>query len=107
MNKAGNRTTKNVNCCTPREACKVPPVGTTTPAAVATTTPAAPALKFSEHKAAVGVSADRSWGANMVCLGVGALIGMGVLMIVQVLRSKSQATQADDEDADMLLGTSE
>lgn len=106
-NKAGNVTTKNVNCCTPREACRLPVLGTTTPGVIATTTPAAPALKFSEHKAAVDASSDRPWGASMVCLGVGALIGMGVLMIVQVFRSKNQHAQAEDEDGDMLLGTSE
>merc|ERR1712100_125532 len=75
-------------CCTARVACAIP--GTSTPAPpAATTTPAAAALKFSEHK--IAVEASQSAGANMLWLGVGALVGMGVLMVVQGLRSKTQA----------------
>merc|ERR1711990_692195 len=77
-------------CCSPRVACAIP--GTSTPAPpAATTTPAAAALKFSEHK--IAVETTQSTGANMLWLGVGALVGMAVLSVVQGLRSKTQARE--------------
>jgi len=111
-NKAGNETNKGTNCCTPRAICKLP--GSTTPAPTltpaVTTTPVAPALKFSEHKVATAdQTADRPWAANMVWLGVGGLIGMGVIMAVQGLRSRMSAPVEDEDsdDADALLNTVE
>jgi len=101
-NKAGNSTTKNTACCTERNACTA---WTTTPApGVVTTTPAAPALKYSQHKVA---TMQRSSGSNMVWLGAGAVVGMGVLMAVQGFRSKTQVVQADSDDDEALLGTTE
>merc|ERR1712139_371245 len=80
-NKPATAATKNTACCTARAACTAAPAATTTPPA--TTTPATPALKFSEHKVAT-----EEGSSNMVWLGAGAMIGMGVLMIVQGLRSR-------------------
>merc|ERR1712146_245079 len=101
-NKEGNSTTKNTACCTERNACAA---WTTTPApGVVTTTPAAPALKYSQHKVA---TVQRSSGSNMVWLGAGAVVGMGVLMAVQGFRSKTQVVQADSDDDEALLGTTE
>lgn len=94
--KVGNSTKL---CCTPVANCTnitstATAAGvTTTPAPVVTTTPAAaPALKFSEHKVAV----EKSSGSNMVWLGVGAFMGMGVLMFVQRLRSRRQLSSSDE-----------
>jgi hypothetical protein len=99
--KVASKANASTVCCTARVACAIP--GTSTPApAVVTTTPAAAALKYSEHN--IAVEGSQSSGVNMLWLGVGAVVGMGVLMVVQGLRSKSQASeQNEDSDADMLL----
>lgn len=97
--------TKNTNCCTEQVACALP-VGTTTPAAgaaaAATTTPAAPALKFSEHRVATSGS-DHAWATNTFWLAVGGFIGMGVLMAVQGLRSRTTTSDADSREVSNLL----
>lgn len=101
-NKNATDATKNTACCTPKAAC-VHYVGTSTPAATpATTTPAAPALKFSEHKVAIQAS-ERPVGTNMLWLAVGGFIGMGVLMAVQGLRSRTGTTEADPREVNHLL----
>jgi len=64
-------------------------------------------LKFSEHK--IAIEATQSTGSNMLWLGVGAVVGMGVLMVVQSLRSKTQAReqQIEGDDANALLNSLE
>merc|ERR1712178_378458 len=103
-NRAATDKNKNTNCCTKREVCKVPvPIGTLTPTPPAAAVTLTPAVRlFGEHEA--NEVANRPWSANMIWLGVGGLIGMGVLMLVQGLRAKVpavEATQAETEDADM------
>jgi carbonic anhydrase len=58
---------------------------TTTPAG--TVTPIAPLRRYSEQKAAE----NKSGVSNMVFLGVGCLVGMAVLLVVQGLRSRREA----------------
>lgn len=88
-NKAGNETNKNTNCCTARMECFY---GTTTPVPVVVTTTPAAALKYSVHKAAIQ-EGTQPQGGNVAYLGAGAVLGMGVLMVVQRLRSGSQGAQ--------------
>jgi len=94
-NKPAIEATKNTACCTAKAACTVEARGaaavTTTPARVAattvTTTPVVlPALKFSEHKVAIGEGSGHPWATNMALLVVGCLIGASTLMTAQRLR---------------------
>lgn len=103
-NKPATDATKNTACCTAKAVC-TGTLATTTPAATAT--PATAIRRYSEHKVAVQEGSDRP----MVWLGVVGLIGMSVLMAVQGLRSRMQASSPNQADAceggEVLLDTVE
>jgi len=63
-------------------------------------------MKYSQHKIAAKGS-ERSFASSMVWLGVGAAVGMGVLMTLQALRTRVQSQDENVEDSDALLGTME
>jgi hypothetical protein len=94
----------DANCCTNPAVTTTPAaVVTTTPAAAVTTTPAVPVRLQSEH----GIAFDNSAGSNMLWLGVGAVLGMAVIMVAKSLRSfrnQSRSLEPDSEEMCRLTG---
>merc|ERR1712118_618377 len=98
---------------TTSQAFTVTPVAgapTTTP--VATVTPISPLRRYTEGKDASKDQAKTGFASNAVYLGVGGLIGVSVVMIVQGARSKmrsavaatnSEASNSDCEDGEARL----
>jgi len=81
----------------------VPGAATTTPAA--TVTPIIPLRRYSESKATAKNEQGQQRASNAIYLGVGCLMGMTVLMVVQNLRSRMSgaSTTGDAREIDALL----
>merc|ERR1711934_712010 len=94
-----------------------PAAGAVTTTPVATVTPIAPIRRYSESQDGFKYNSKTAFASNAVYLGVGGLIGISVVMIVQGVRSKmrsatsarlSEATNSDcDEGESRLLSSLE
>jgi len=71
-----------------------PALGALTTTPVATVTPIAPIRRYTEGKDASKDQAKTGFASNAVYLGVGGLIGVSVVMIVQGARSKMRSAVA-------------
>jgi hypothetical protein len=83
-----------------------PALGALTTTPVATVTPIAPIRRYTEGKDASKDQAKTGFASNAVYLGVGGLIGVSVVMIVQGARSKMRSAvparnmEASNSDCD-------
>jgi len=79
---------------TPAGGTVTPALGALTTTPVATVTPIAPIRRYTEGKDASKDQAKTGFASNAVYLGVGGLIGVSVVMIVQGARSKMRSAVA-------------